>query len=1057
MKAGGLGNLNPQSAMAAPQKTFLKGHYVGRNPMGLLGRQNIGNDIYQKIQADPNLIHDIVKNVTNANYDVAGAQKQLNTDLETAFNSDEDFREAAKDAASASSPKKIKSKLSKVINDYAKLGVLKQMWGAIGMAKSLKARRKAVSDPFQKAALSFRIKQIDTAILNAKKFLMTLLGLDPTEIYLKSAQQKSGLIWDAVPEGYPLDPIGKLAGDWDFDVNRRLELMDDAGRRLDPRLEARQARIQEVLDNPAKYRNDLLVPSRYVPRKSRMTQAEDWTDPLHTGYIDYEPKALYSNLFGPEYAATKFTKYKDELGKFRNLPKSLLTRYQPYGFDEEDKLIDVKRKSLKESIKQLAFPIIGDAVESLRIEPELLVLLSEFLDSYGRKLIEALVLSYVAVEGGSSKPSLKIGLSHLASLFRSPQGQALVQKYNLGDLESAIAVGLEDVDNWMNEFTPWYDYNTIAPYGAAYEKNLKLPKKRVLQDRIPDHQKMLAYLGTKKPASVYSRYESLNDKARQAMEALDDQTYAIQMGSRTWTTKKKNLDETIDTRRQKLVNQYSISDDEALALINQDPIIKHFLRYNTYLEAVNNGAGVKLYGPGANYAPFKQQGKAILAEYGNLDLSAMKDRKSEHGILRAIWKQQRTNTDLMHVTSASQWFAVVIAAGSSPAAKQRIAQSLGSFMGVTPESIINLMSTNAVSYLRSINRIVLTDGVYANISQWAKEPANIFGANPPEKAEAMLDVVGVIDFAIQIVLLMIIDQLKVSAIEDAIPALYQNAAVMKQVNKFINDKITPTEIVRGAHQLNDSTASSFELLYKASNKEYDMAGRTIIKASNRDPKALEVFGVNLQKIPNVSKMSAVILGLSDIFSQLFAYGDLFPRVIDQVAGKLMNEVSGLNKPILPICQTVAQQLVFLKGTGLNVNMQRYQAIQAPEVTYLQTKQDRLFKKEARRQQNFQRQQFMAANPILQGLNPYQRRTGAQKLTAAELATLKAKGESLMEEFPDVEMNVGPPPSNIIIENPAAEAQALVANIRKAANKKVSKSKKPTRQSSRLNPQAVGVA
>jgi hypothetical protein len=1057
------------------QKTFLRKHYSGANPLGVLNSNSLGGDFLAQFAGDKNLVHGIVQTVTGTNFDEAGATQTVTNDLADKYANDSEFKDSI-DSAIASNmnnPKTLKSKFSSVINQSIKEGGLPAMKTVVEGLKLLRQKRKNVSDPFQKAALSFRIKQIDSSILAAKKALLTIAGVDANTLYAKAAQQKSGVIWSEMPDDFNLKPIEALYGDWEDYMDKKDDAATVGGRLIPAKWQAKADRIKTVLNAPgtARSNKELMIASQYVPRKSRITSAEEWSDTLHPGYVDYEPRGLYGSLMGPEYAASRFLKYQDVDGKFRQLPRAALKRYEPYGFEDSDgALVQVKRKSIKDSIKSLAAAMIGDVADVLRVEPELLVVLSEFLDAYGRKLIEGLIMTYVALEGGVQKPSLKIGLSHLAALFRSPKGQQLVQQYGLGNLNEAVSVGLEDVDTWIEQVTPWYSPDgDVKPWVDQYDTRVKVPKRKPIQERIPDHGKLLTFLDNKKGISLLQKYEGLTDARKGIFSKMTNRDFALNMGRKQWVKKRANIQEVFDNKIQKTMAQYNLSQKEATDIVKRDPVILHFFKFGNW-SAVMNDLN-PMYGDPSHFAAKRDENKAILAEFGNLDLSGFKDRKSEHGLLRAVYRQRNIQGSLLNQTTATQWFAVVISAGSDGDSKNRIKQSIANYMQLNLDQVTTLLDAHALAYLKGVNRLVLGAN-YTGVYNWVSEVSNIWDSTPPPEAATILAIPGVIEFAIQMCILRMLDILRFGSVEEEIPAL-SSPEQIRQLNRYVSDKISATEVFRAAHSNISADVGRFENLFKVSNKEYDLAVRTVIRASNRDSKALELFGTNVMKVPFISKMCAVLLGLSNTVTSLFAMGPGWVVLVDQITAKLLSQITGKQQSNSKIAEHVTQQLVFTKGSGLNTFMRKYQQYDQSDVGYLRTKQDRAALKSERNLRNLKVQEFLQKNNNLGGLTGYSR-FGSNALTPAQQAAISAANASAVN-LPDADMEMeedlaggggqvlkgfgkrlGAPSA------PVAQVQAAVSNIQAAAAKKISKkmatgAPMQTRAKSRINMQALGSA
>jgi len=994
----------------APKLKFLKGVYTNASsPYGLLGAHNIDANFFNQVTQDPNAVQTLLTNVLGA-FDAdkaeADATLEATQDLEDQPEVKALFRTAVVKAGG--NDKKTKSNFAKAFKTYAEQFTTMYVGPTWEMLQNLRFRKKSVADPFQKAALTHRIKIVDRVLTNVKKTLMSKMGVDVNALYARAAAGVRGGMEYGPAQDLNEYPAYKQFGDQYADiVDQRKERLKISGRRYSNAQGDRDLHILDALKDPNP--RNLQKPMGFVPKKSRITELTKWTDPEHKNYLDYDPYSLTAQAFGDKYAAAKFLKYEGPDGKYKTLPRNLVNRFGAYQ-DEDEIFITVKKKNIKDAILATARQFLPPEVaKSVRIDPDLLTVLSECLDAYGRKLLAGLVIAYINLEGSVSKPSLKISLSHLMQLFNSPAGQEFVTAYQLGDIQSAFAAGQEDIQQWFTSFVPGMT-NRVENRGKLFLEHVKLPKGKSFAQRYTDPADRLALVGNRRFVSQFNTRESLTPEFRQRMDNKTDADYALDLGRRAWEKKLDSLEDMLASRTAKISTTYSISEADAEKIALTDPVIRHFMTYGSYNDAVTNGVNKRFYASLADMNNAVAATDQIKSKYAGLSLKGLDaSRRHEAGIIRSLYRQSKLQGVNLHVTTSAQWFATCLTVGVDANSRKRVIDSFVSLGLPNADTVEQLISENGAAYFTAANNLILTPNVYLNLQKAYNNP-NVFwndpNTPPPEGFLQIVATPGVFDFAVHMALLQILDQLKYTSVDKVLPKLMGNTEAYRQVKKFFRDELEVSEVFTMHHgQSVVSAYDRFNILQKAASKEYDLVVKTLQRATTRDERALEVFGASVMKLPRVSKLVSILFGMSKTMRDLFAIGPSWAIAVDLIIAQIMSDLSGDQKRNYKVAQLVIDEL-YRKDSALESSRKAYHGYAAKDIQYAKTKEQREERKNARERLKQFHTTFLTQKPRLTKLKPYQRRRIPEGLTEEELEGLQAKSDLLNQQFGNNEVEMG---------------------------------------------------
>lgn len=999
---------------ASVPKRFIQGIYTGaKNPYGVLGKHSIKGNWLEEFIKDPTRSAAAV-NLSVGDFDHAGAESNVDTELNEFQNGTYGaaFQGKLKGAIakSAGNPKKLKTGLNKALKDFAEEyypnGTLNILYT---QAKRLRAQKSAVADPFQKAAFAHRIKQVDAILLKAKKKAITMNGIPGEELYARAAAAaKSGLVYEPVGPNAPYRQFGQsIASNFSNYVDEREEKITNNGRVLNPKTKARWQYIDAALRNPDQ---NLLEANSFRPKKSRRTNAIGWTDSINPGYTDYDPYNLARTAFGEDYASSRYIKFKDSDGKFKSVPRSVSAAYSAYANDDTHFVV-LKRKELKSAIRNMAgYYLPSDIAEALRIDPELLDVLSECIDVYGRKLIMALLHSYIALEGQTEKPSLKLGLSHLMQLFHSQEGMQLVNQYALGDVVAAFAAGKESLTDWLSDYMPEATA-AIGQIAPGYSTRIKVPRKKAISDRITDDTDRMTLLANRRLMGNLNRYMGYNDEYKDKMLALTDSEYAINLGRRAWEKKKGDLGRDRKEKTRKLMGTYNLTKPEVENIIDADPQFRHFSSYSDFDEVMQRGGNTQFYPPLQDMEAAIPALRTIKSKYAGLDLKSLgPERKHEAALIRALYRQSQLQGDRLHMATSSQWVATVfIVGGMKDEIKARMFNTFAGYGVGDMASIRATLETQGPKYLSAVNQLALGNRVYNDLAQYFRDPQTILPNASPETlalARNYFQIPGFFELAIHLVILQLFDQLKYSSLNTVAPSILNEQQAVEHLESFFTDKIKPEDLFSLVHGAAASAGfTAVQKLSKASSKEYDIAISTLMRNSKRDTLAMELFGTGVMKLPNLSKLSAIIFGLSKTMSTIILNGRPAFILLDNLVSNLASVIQGTKLNNFRVAESMFDALS--GQTALARGMDIYHSKPATEFTYGMSKEDRKSKREARKAITESYKQFQRDRPTLQFRDAYKIKSQRQALTPKELKQLRRQNVELNEQFGnnDVDMAI----------------------------------------------------
>lgn len=1004
------------SNIPAIQKRFLSGVYTGaKNPYRVLGKHNIQGDWLTDFLSNPGRTEQAVTLSAGA-FDYQATEIAVLAELQsfTTGTYANAFGGKIKGAIAKAggNPKKLKAGLNKAIKDFVEEYYPNGNLGNVmTLAKRLRAQKGSVADPFQKAAFAHRIKQVDAIILKAKKAAITMFGINGDELYARAAAgAKSGLVYEPVTQASPYTThSGRISNNWLSWIDDRKEKAADNGRIINQKTINRWDFISQALRNPA---NNLLQATNYRPKKSRRTGAIAWTDSINSGYADYDPYNLSREAFGDDYASSRYLKFKDADGKFKSVPRSVAGPFAPYA-DDNSHFIVLKRKELKTAIRDLASNYLPENVaEALRIEPELLDVLSECIDVYGRKLIVGLLQSYINLEAQTEKPSLKLGLSHLLQLFRSQEGMKLVADYELGDIEAAFAAGKESVDDWMNTFMP--DVATDLQGAITnYTGRVRVPRRKAIADRITSEADRLSLLANRRVNTNLNRYMGLNDKKKAEMLAMTDQDYALNLGRSAWNKKKDQIDVYEKEKRVKLSATYGLSPKEVKGILQADPMFRHFSQYNSFDEAVTNGQGVKFY-PGVQEMEASRVAlSGIKSKYAGLDLKGLgPERKHEAALIRALYRQSHLTGDRLHMATSSQWFATSFIIGTAPGdVEERMLNSFDRYGVGNPATIRQVLQSNGAKYLNFINQLAIGPNIYNQIRTLFSNPESLIPDGSPEAlafAKTYLAIPGFWDLAVHLVFLQLFDQLKYASVNVVAPTLANQDEAIQYLEHFFTDQVKPEDLFSLVHGAAASEGfGAMQKLTKASSKEYDIAITTLMRNAKRDTQSMELFGSAVMKLPILSKLAAIIFGLSKTMHNILQHGKGAFIMLDIVVSHLASNIQGTALKNFLVAQTIYDELS--GQTAMALGMGRYHQKPAYEYTYSLSKDEKKAKRSQRKAVLDAYKQFQVQRPVLQFRDAYKLGGGRGALTKKEAKQQKRKLEELQEQYVDNDVDMSDMP------------------------------------------------
>jgi hypothetical protein len=389
------------------------------------------------------------------------------------------------------------------------------------------------------------------------------------------------------------------------------------------------------------------------PKKPRTVRFGDvdWTDPMTQGYIDVDGRNLDANVFGQNYANMKYLRLEDDDGKMRRLPGYAQKALLPYSGPKDPRyLVHLGQAEISKAIqKQLEFTL-GDAdlAKRIKIDKDVLYVIRAAEEAVLRKLVYALIGSYLHLESTAQKPKLRLGLEHFYHLMKSTGGQDLIQNLQLLNFDEIYDVTKKDPQTYFQEDELTHtDYSQEIPNWQQRLPALK-PKKKWF-DTIQNPQTRKDYFITGKQAGYVKRHDAYNQAyAQTAFDNLTVAEWAASIGKTAFNNKAakyaKKLDDAVDAASR----QSGITDRQTL----EDMV----LATNPTLKALNDSNfsfQTALQNQNPYYTPYlaAQAGQTQFTQLKNQyfpqkpKLNVHKDRKHLTGVLAATLKQQQYKVD----------------------------------------------------------------------------------------------------------------------------------------------------------------------------------------------------------------------------------------------------------------------------------------------------------------------------------------------------------------------------------------------------------------------------
>jgi len=315
-----------------------------------------------------------IGNLTLSQLDTAVSLKNELVALTTTDTHLEELQEELRN----SGPKDAKKIINKIFKVAMYETAAAQMLG-LGHAgadlKHLSKMRKMSVDPVQRAVIQVQKKKTDKLILDAKKEYAKDLGFDVAKVWVSGGTgEKSGLVgWEFKKD----DEVDFSLSDAAAEVERKRK---EAKKRFAKRGETMPANVTQKYNDFYNYFNDpqnqdkLRVPTAFNPRKSRLTEAGEWTDPSNPYHIDYNPLELARTFIGPEYAREHYFKYIDANNKMKRLPRWAQDDEDNVyaGKDDEYYLMHMQGKDIKNAVRLMLVKFLGpDTANRIKVDNEL--------------------------------------------------------------------------------------------------------------------------------------------------------------------------------------------------------------------------------------------------------------------------------------------------------------------------------------------------------------------------------------------------------------------------------------------------------------------------------------------------------------------------------------------------------------------------------------------------------------------------------------------------------------------------------------------------------------
>lgn len=452
-------------------------------------------------------------------------------------------------------------------------------------SKQLTISRKMQFDPFIRAQINHTKKQLDEALRAVKaSYFETQFGLIIPQATTISKYEERDISQSQIAQRI----TGLLA-------QKKLKLQND-GRRIDPKWDARMTTLAQNISQP----NMTFALKPQKPKKTRITNKVEWTNPNAGGNLDFNNVGLYEEAFNPDYALTKFARIKDAKGRLRKVPGFASREFIPYSGSKDDRyFIHYSNSQIKIGLRDELASILGNAdlAKRIKIDPDVYYLLRQIGESMFDKLILAAVTGFVIQESGSTKPKAKITLDHLYNLFTSVNGQKLIKDLDLTNLKDAFLVSKDAANDRITEIL---EKNTAVSNLELTKKSgwvstaLKPRKQKPLLGSIittpQDQENYLMGQYNKRKFDQIQKYDQATQQSKFYSPTVSE--IATQMGERAWMKKVNKLGESLAKFEAKM-NAMGITDDAIIKSVWQhQPTVAMYKNNMTYADALQDTSPV---------------------------------------------------------------------------------------------------------------------------------------------------------------------------------------------------------------------------------------------------------------------------------------------------------------------------------------------------------------------------------------------------------------------------------------------------------------------------------